>query len=141
MLKEASITGGIIKTFFGVYNEQGYGFLEKVYSKALQIDLHCAGFFVVAEQPVRVYFRGTVIGLYYADMVVENRVIVELTAAESICEAHEAQLLNYLMATDIEVGLLLNFGPKAEFRRKIYDNERKKRLQWVGDGKESLGRG
>jgi GxxExxY protein len=90
--------------------------------------LKSRGIIVEQQYPIKVFFENLLVGEYFADLLVAQRVIVELKAAESLCEAHEAQLLNYLKATDIEVGLLLNFGPKAEFKRKIFTNDRKKRM-------------
>ena len=113
-------TGKIIEAFYYVYNELGYGFLKKVYENALVIVLKHYGCSVAQQVPVKVYFEGQLVGDYYADLVVNGCVIVELKAAESISEAHEAQLVNYLRATNMEVGLLLNFGPKPEFRRRVF---------------------
>jgi GxxExxY protein len=124
-LLHAEITAAILKAFYHVYNTLGYGFLEKVYENALKITLRKCGLSVTQQQPIKVHFEGEEIGEYFADLVVEEKVIIELKAAEAICSAHESQLLNYLKATEIEVGMLLNFGPKAEFRRKVFANARK----------------
>lgn len=124
-LKHENLTGEIIKSFYKVYNELGYGFLEKVYENALALELMAAGLRVQRQQPTPVYYFGRQVGDYYADLVVENLVIIELKCAEGICDAFEAQLLNYLKATEVEVGLLLNFGPKPEFRRKVFTNDKK----------------
>jgi GxxExxY protein len=124
-LKHEDLTGQIIKAFYKVYNELGYGFLEKVYGNALALELERMGLGVRRQQPTRVYYFGRQVGDYYADLVVENLVIIELKCADGICEAFEAQLLNYLKATEIEIGLLLNFGPKPELRRKIFTNDKK----------------
>jgi GxxExxY protein len=121
----AEITDKILKAFFHVYNTLGYGFLEKVYENALAMTLRKWGLDVIQQHPISVYFEGIRVGEYFADVIVVERVIVELKAAEGLCEAHEAQLLNYLKATDIEVGLLLNFGPKAQFKRKFFTNDKK----------------
>ena len=126
-LPHFDVTDAIIKAFFHVYNTLGFGFLEKVYENALGLTLRTGGLSVGQQVPVNVFFAGEVIGEYFADLIVAGRVIVELKAAESIHPAHEAQLLNYLRATEIEVGLLLNFGRDAEFRRKFFSNERKAR--------------
>jgi GxxExxY protein len=91
----------------------------------MALELRSAGLIVNQQQPIKVYYAGKLVGEYFADLVVENVVIVEIKRADAICEPHEAQLLNYLKATEIEVGLLLNFGPKAEFRRKVFSNEKK----------------
>jgi len=119
------ITERIIEAFFRVYNSLGYGFLEKVYENALILELKKMGLSAVAQVPIRVLYAGELVGEYFADILVENRVIVEIKAAKTIGPEHEAQLLNYLKATSTEVGLILNFGPKAEFKRKIFDNFRK----------------
>jgi GxxExxY protein len=109
----------------------GYGFNEKVYENALAIELRKAGLKVVKQQEIVVYYEGENVGDYRADMVVDDAVIVELKAARELAEEHEAQLLNYLKATTVEVGLLLNFGVKAEHKRKVYDNDRKGSLAWI----------
>jgi GxxExxY protein len=116
------LTSEIIKRFYIVYNTLGYGFLEKVYEKSLKIELQKAGYIVECQRPVKVYYDNELVGEYFADMSVENKVIIELKAAEILCEEHENQLINYLKATDIEVGLLLNFGKKPEIRRKVFTN-------------------
>ena len=115
----SSLSSEIIRSFYKVYNELGYGFLEKVYERALLLDMREQGLHVVNQKRLNVRFRGRVIGEYYADLVVEDKVIVELKAAEFIHPSHEAQLVNYLRATDLEVGLLLNFGPKPTFKRRV----------------------
>ena len=123
--KHADITGIIIKAFFNVYNQLGYGFLEKVYENALLIELRKFGLECLAQYPIEVFYDNLKVGFYIADPVVNNCVIIEIKTAEAICEEHEAQLTNYLRATDIEVGLLLNFGKKAEFKRKVFSEEYK----------------
>jgi GxxExxY protein len=105
----------------------GHGYLESVYERSMAIALSEAGIPVVEQAPITVYFRGKTVGNFCADLPVNSQVIVELKAARARETAFEAQLLNYLRATDIEVGLLMNFGPKPEFKRLIYDNERKTR--------------
>ena len=129
--KHADITGKMIGTFFKVYNTLGYGFNEKVYENALAIELRKAGLKVVKQQEIVVYYDGENVGDYRTDIVVDDVVIVELKAARELAEEHEAQLLNYLKATTLEVGLLLNFGVKAEHKRKVYDNERKGSMSWI----------
>ncbi len=124
-LLQSEVTEVTIKAFFHVYNALGYGFLEKVYENAMVVTLKQWGVAVGQQVPVKVYFEGELVGDYFADLVVADSVIAELKAADGINPAHEAQLLNYLRATDKEVGLLLNFGPKAEFRRKVFSNDRK----------------
>ena len=101
------LTGEIIRCFYKVYNELGYGFLEKVYEKALKYELEKAGLFVERQKPIKVYYETELVGEYYADLLVENKVIIELKTAIAICEEHENQLINYLKATEIEVGLPL----------------------------------
>jgi GxxExxY protein len=124
-MKHQEITEKIIKAFYAVYNELGYGFLESVYEQAMPIALRQEGLPVTQQAQVTVYFRGQLVGDFRADLLVNDAVIVELKAARTIEGAHEAQLMNYLRATKIEVGLLMNFGPKPEFKRFIFDNERK----------------
>ena len=101
--------------------------MEKVYEKALKYELEKAGFFVERQRPINVYYETELVGEYYADLLIENKIIIELKATEIICQNHEYQLINYLKATDIEVGLLLNFGNKPEVRRKVYSNINKNR--------------
>ena len=120
------ITDVIIKAFYKVYNIMGYGFLEKVYENAIRFELNLMNINVDQQKHIPVYYRDEHVGNYFADLLVEEPVIVELKAAESLCEEHEAQLLNYLKATNIEVGLLLNFGKEPQFKRKIYTNDNKK---------------
>lgn len=127
--KHSDITERIIKAFFKVYNTLGYGFLEKVYENALMIELKKDGLEAENQRKIKVFYDGFQVGDYFADIIVNDLVIIELKAAESLCEEHELQLINYLKATEIEVGLLLNFGKKPEFRRKVFSNnppERKK---------------
>ena len=119
------LTGSILKLFYEVYNELGYGFLEKVYQNALYNELKNNGFKVESQKQIKVYYKNIEVGEYYADLIVNDKVILELKATEAITEAHEFQLLNYLKSTNIEVGLLLNFGKKPEFCRKIFQNYRK----------------
>ena len=123
--KHKSLSDAVICSFYTVYNALGYGFLEKVYESALAHELSKRGFVVVRQHPIDVYYDGVVVGEYFADLIVENAIIIELKAAKCILPEHEAQVLNYLKATRIEVGLILNFGPKAEFSRKAFDNNRK----------------
>ena len=118
--KYSDITEKIIKAFYKVYNTLGYGFLEKVYENSLFIELVEMGLLVNKQEHIKVYYEGKEVGEYYADLIVEGCVIVELKAAEALCEEHEFQLINYLKATEIEVGLLLNFGKKPEFKRKVF---------------------
>jgi GxxExxY protein len=119
------LTEAIIKGFYKVYNTLGHGFLERVYENALSIELRKMGLKVAVQHPVKIYYDGQTIGHYFSDMIVDGRVILEIKAVATLDKAHEAQLLNYLRATEIEVGLLLNFGVRPEFRRKIFSNEKK----------------
>jgi GxxExxY protein len=118
-------TEPILGAFFQVYNALGPGFLERVYENALTLELRERGLRVEQQPPVSVSYKGVCVGQYFADLVVEGLVIVELKAAEALCDAHAAQLVNYLRATQLEVGLLLNFGRTATFRRVILTNNRK----------------
>ncbi|TAF45069.1 MAG: GxxExxY protein [Runella slithyformis] len=120
------LTEAILKVYYDVYNELGYGFLEKVYQNSMYLELKARGFYVEAQKQIKVNFKGVEVGEYYADLIINEKVILELKAAEYIVEQFEFQLINYLKATNIEVGLLLNFGKKPEFRRKIFENSRKK---------------
>jgi GxxExxY protein len=122
------LTEKIIGVFYEVYNELGFGFLESVYQEAMLIALRQAGLRVSAEVPVPVSFRGSLVGVFRADLVVEERVIVELKTSEGISKMHEAQVLHYLRASAMEVGLVMNFGPDARFRRLEMRNTRKKRI-------------
>lgn len=125
-LKHFAVTDKIIGVFYDVYNELGYGFLESTYAEALVIALAESGLTAVREVPVPAWFRGKKVGQYFADMLVDDVVLLELKAARTLESAHEAQLLHYLRATEIEVGLLLNFGLRPQFRRLLFDNARKK---------------
>ncbi len=115
----------ILTQFYRIYNDLGYGFLERVYQNALYFALVEQGLKCETEKPIKVYHDDHVVGDYRADLLVENCVILELKACEELNPAHEAQLINYLKATEIEVGYLLNFGKKAKFSRKVYSNNRK----------------
>ena len=126
--KYKEITDIILRSFYEVYNEIGDGFLESVYENALYIVLTGYGLYVEKQKDISVFFWGKVIGDFKADLIVNEKVIVELKAVRTLNPAHEAQLINYLKATNIEVGLLLNFDKKPEFKRFIYDN--KKKYQW-----------
>jgi GxxExxY protein len=122
--KYTDVTKKIIKAFYQVYNTLGYGFLEKVYENAIIIELKSMEIDVERQRPIKVSYKEQQVGEYYADLIIENSVIVELKAAESLCEEHEFQLINYLKATDIEVGLLLNFGKTPEIKRKVFSNKK-----------------
>jgi len=118
-MKDGDLTEIIIRCAFNVHNALGPGFLEQVYENALRIELVKQGLQVKQQAPIEVWYDGQVVGSYYADLLVENRVIVELKAVRSLTKAHEVQLVNYLTATGIDTGLLLNFGPSVEIRRKF----------------------
>jgi GxxExxY protein len=125
LYKHSELTEQIIGAFYAVYSALGYGFLENVYVKALMIELKKRGLNVRDEFPIHVYYDGQLIGEYFADLVVNELVILEIKAAKTFAIEHEAQLLNYLKATPYEVGLLINFGPKPETKRRSFDNNRK----------------
>ena len=130
-LKHSGITEAILKSFYLVYNMLGYGFLEKVFANALAIELRRMGYTVEREARIYVYYQGEIVGEYYADLLVENVVLVETKAVKELLLEHEAQLLNYLRATPYEVGMLLNFGPEPSYIRKAFDNERKPTRTWL----------
>ncbi len=130
-LKHKEITDKILHAFFKVvYPALGFGFLEKVYENAMVIALRQMGLKIEQQVKIVVYFAGQIVGEYYADLLVEGCVVVELKAVQNLLDEHDAQLLNYLRATEYEVGLLLNFGPQPRFRRKVFDNERKSSATW-----------
>jgi GxxExxY protein len=135
MYKHSELTEEIIGGFFAVYNALGYGFLEKVYANALKLELEKRGLKVLQEFPIIVRYLGQEIGQYYADIVVNDLKIVEVKATKTLLQEHEAQLLNYLKATPYEVGLLLNFGPKPEQKRRSFDNNRKE--WWLAEQAKS----
>ncbi len=116
------ITEQIIESYYKVYNQLGYGFLEKVYENALCNTLKQKGLVCEKQKPISVYFENEIVGEYFADLVVENKVIVEIKSVENLCKDHENQLIHYLKATKIEVGLLINFGRNAKFIRRVFSN-------------------
>jgi GxxExxY protein len=124
-IKFKELTEKIIKIFYKVYNKLGYGFLEKVYENAMMIDFRREGVPVISQSSIKVFYENEIVGEYFADILVAEKVIVEIKASRTLALEHEAQLLNYLKATDIEVGLLLNYGTKPEIKRKVFDNLRK----------------
>jgi GxxExxY protein len=130
-LKHAEITEKILAAFYLVYNTLGYGFLEKVYRNAMAIELKRMGIPVISEAKIEVYYDGEVVGEYFADLLVADKIIVELKAVKELASEHEAQLLNYLKATPYEVGLLLNFGPAPQKKRMAFDNHRKGSMKWI----------
>ena len=123
--KYKELTDKIIQAFYCVYNELGFGFLENVYQNALYFELQNKGFKVEPQKAIDVYYQTQLVGKYKADLIVDDLIILELKAVDYLVEEHELQLINYLKATDKEVGLLLNFGMKPEIRRKAFDNSRK----------------
>ncbi len=126
MLLYEEISDKILKSFYTVYNKLGYGFLEKVYENALLFELCKAGLNCAKQVPIEVYYEGVSVGNYFADILVEDKIILELKAGDgTLIEEHELQLINYLKATDKEVGLLLFFGKKPVFKRKIFTNDNK----------------
>lgn len=120
--KHSELTGMIIKAFYNVYNKLGYGFLERVYENAMLIELKKMGLHGVKQYAINVYYDNEIVGDFFSDILVENEVILELKASKEIINEHEAQLLNYLKATEKEVGLILNFGLKPQVKRKIFEN-------------------
>jgi GxxExxY protein len=118
-MKDDDLTQKIIGCAYKVHNTLGPGFLEKVYENALRIELEKIGLRVKQQEPINVNYEGQVIGEYYADLWVNERVLIELKAAQTLVKLHEVQLVNYLTATGIECGLLLNFGPSVEVKRKF----------------------
>jgi len=120
------LTDQAIKAFYKVCNTLGFGFLERVYQNALFIELRNLGLQCETQKQIKVNYEGYEVGIYYPDIMVNDLLILELKAAESVVEEHELQLINYLKATEIEIGLLLNFGKKPEIRRKIFTNDKKK---------------
>jgi len=120
------LTDRIIKSFYNVYNELGFGFLENVYQNALYFELKNNQLKVEAQKAITVYYQNQIVGNYKADLIVNDIIILELKAVDFLIEEHELQLINYLKATNIEIGLLLNFGKKPEIKRKIFTNDRKK---------------
>jgi len=131
-LKHRELTETIIGVFYEVYNELGHGFLESVYEKAFEIALTSKGLDVLRQIEIPVWFRKQKVGDFVADVLINKCVLLEHKAARTLDSAHEAQLLNYLRATEIEVGMLFNFGIKPEFRRLVFENSRKQ-VQHFGE--------
>jgi len=118
----SELTEATIKAFCKVYNILGYGFLEKVYENALVIELKKMGFHISQQYNIKVYYDGEIVGDYFTDIIVDDNVIIELKSAESLKKEHKLQLINYLKATEKEMGLVLNFGKTPEFKRAIFTN-------------------
>ena len=131
-------TDRILSAFYEVYNALGYGFLERVYQNSLYQELNQKGFTCEAQKQIKVYYKGKEVGEYYADILVDKCIILELKACDRLCKEHELQLINYLKATDIELGLLLNFGEKPQVCRKVYTNERKENLRLSASSASSV---
>ena len=129
--KHSDLSEKVIKIFYQVHTELGYGFSENVYQKAFGIAMREIGLKVDEQVAINVYYHGEVVGEYFADMLVNEVILLELKSVNSILDEHEAQLLNYLKATEIEVGYVMNFGKSATFERKVFDNERKGSLRWT----------
>ena len=129
--KHSELSDKVIKVFYEVHNELGYGFSEKIYLKAFKIALQAIGLKVDDQVPINVYFRGQLISELYADLIVSDLIMLELKSVSQIIDEHEAQLLNYLKSTKIEVGYVMNFGKSATFKRKVFDNDRKGSLNWT----------
>jgi len=124
-MKYQELTENIIKAAYTVHNTLGYGFLEKVYQNALVIELAKRGIRADSEKPIKVFYEGQIVGDYVCDLIVDDKVILELKAVKELNDIHEVQLVNYLKATGVEVGLLINFGPSVKIKRKVFDNFRK----------------
>ena len=129
--KYSDTTGKVLGAFFQLHKELGYGFSEKVYQSAFAMLLEEMGLVAEQQKRILVYFHGKIVGEYVSEMIVNSVILLEINSVERLIPAHDAQMLNYLKATEIEVGLLLNFGATAEFHRKIYDNSRKGALSWT----------
>ncbi len=126
MLKHRELSRKIIGSFYDVYNELGTGFLESVYENSMDIVLRNSGVRVKKQYPLAVYFRGNQVGNYKADLIVEDKILIELKAVAQLSAEHEAQIINYLKATGINFGLLMNFGDKPEFKRFVFEHKRSK---------------
>ncbi len=126
VLKNERLTAKIIRVYYDVYNELGHGFLEAVYERSMTLALKDAGLKAEPQAAIPVIFRGQVVGEYRADILVENEVLVELKAVRSLAAEHYAQVIHYLRATSIEIGLLFNFGSRPTFKRFLFDNPSKK---------------
>ncbi len=124
-LLHKELSDKIIGAYYNVYNTLGFGFLEKVYENAFAVELKSMNIIFYLQKPIEVYYKSEKVGNYLADIMVEDKIIIELKAAENLCLEHEYQLLNYLKATNIEVGFLFNFGKKPQFKRLVFDNSRK----------------
>ena len=124
-LLHEELTSKIIAGFYNVYNGLGYGFLERVYENSLMIELEEMGLKAIKQKPITVFYKNRNVGDYFADILVEGKVIIEIKTVSNLITDHELQLQNYLKATDVEVGLLINFGPEPKVMRKIFENQYK----------------
>lgn len=120
-MKYSDLTEKIIKAAYKVHNVLGFGFIEKVYQNALLIELRKTGLSILSEEPITVYYENEIVGQYVADIIVEDKVVLELKAVKELAEIHEVQLVNYLKATGIELGLLINFGHSVQVKRKVFN--------------------
>jgi GxxExxY protein len=118
-MKDDDLTQMIIGCAYKVHRALGAGFLEKVYENALRIELEKLGRRVKQQEPIDVIYEGQVVGKYYADLWVDDRVVVEIKGVQALIRVHEVQLVNYLTATKLDTGLLLNFGPSVQVKRKF----------------------
>ena len=123
MYKDSELTNKIICSSYNVHNILGSGFLEKVYENALRLELESLGLSVEQQAPIKVYYKGQLVGEYFADLLIDGKIILELKAVEAIAPIHEIQLKNYLKGSRIEIGLLINFGKSVEIKRKFHENE------------------
>ena len=121
----SELSDNIINCYYKVYNTLGFGFLEKIYQKSLEIELRKSGLIVESQYSIKVYYDNSIVGEYYADLFVESKIIVEIKAIEILVKESELQLINYLKSTNVEVGLLLNFGKKPEVKRRVFTNDKK----------------
>jgi GxxExxY protein len=126
-LLNTNLTQRVLTVFFAVYNELGTGFPEFVYRRAMVLALKAAGMLVQEDTALPVWFRGERLATFRADLLLDSLVLVEVKAAPELDDGHRVQVLNYLKASDIEIGLLLNFGMSADFKRLVCDNVRKRR--------------
>jgi GxxExxY protein len=124
-MKLEGLSRGIIHDFYAVYNKLGYGFLESVYENALKLELEKSGYLVEQQYPIKVFYDNTEVGMFRADLLVNDLIILELKAAETIHLIHKVQVVNYLKATEMEIGYVLNFGKSPQFSRQILTNDRK----------------
>jgi GxxExxY protein len=120
MLRHSELSKKIIAAAYAVHKELGYGFVEKVYKNALAIELQEAGIKCNVEVPLKVLYHEKTVGDYYADMIVEDKIIVEVKAVSDLEPIHEVQLVNYLKATGLQIGLLINFGQSVKVKRRIF---------------------